>query len=66
MAVDLGYYGCYLVEGGRGEGVQEVVADAEDVGGETVDAVGVDAAEIGEDEGFGYDLGIFWGHAVPF
>ncbi len=66
MAVDLGYYGRYLVEGGRGDGVQQVVPDAEDVGGETVDAVGVDAAEIGEHEGFGYDLGISCGHAVLF
>lgn len=66
MAIDLGYYGRYLVESGGSEGVKEVVADTEEVGGEAVDAVGVDTAEIGENEGLGYDLGIFWRHAVLF
>jgi hypothetical protein len=40
--------------------------DAGHVGGDAVDAMGVDAAEVGEDEGFGYDESVGGRDAVAF
>jgi hypothetical protein len=42
------------------------LADAVHVGGDSVDAVGIDATEVGEDEGFGYDESIGRRDAVAF
>ncbi len=64
VAVDLGYYGSDLVECRRCEGVEETFAEACHIRGEAVDAVGVDATEIGENEGFGYNRCIFWKYTV--
>jgi hypothetical protein len=40
--------------------------DAGHVRGDAVDAVGVDAAKVGEDEGFGYDESVGRRDAVAF
>ena len=50
--IDLGYYGCDFVQYGGGSGIEDALMDARHVGRNSVDAVGVDAAEVGEDEAF--------------
>ena len=42
------------------------MTDAGHVGGDAVDAMGVDAAEVGKDESFGYDESIVGRNAVAF
>jgi hypothetical protein len=66
VAIDLCYYGRYLMKSGLGERVEEAVTETKEVGREPVDAVRVDTTEVGEHESFGYNCSVFWGYAVPF
>jgi hypothetical protein len=54
------------VECGRDFWVEDSLTDAGHVRGDAVDAMGVDAAEVGEDKGFGYDESIGGRNAVTF
>ena len=42
------------------------MTDAGHIGGDAVDAMGVDATEVGEDEGFGYNESVGMRDAVTF
>lgn len=64
VAVDLCDNRGGLVECWFSGRVEDAGADARYVGWEAVDAVGVDAAEIGGDEVFGYDGCVGGGDAV--
>ena len=66
VAVYLGYHGGDLVKCRGSEGVQEAVAETKHVGGEAVDPVSVDAAEVSEHEGFCYNDCIFGRDAIAF
>ena len=48
---------CFDVESKIWAGVEYMVLDAFDVPAQSVDAVSVDTAEVGEDEGLCYELG---------
>src|SRR5256885_15440758 len=64
VPVYLGNDGCDVGKGWGAGGREDAGSDAGYVGGETVDAVAVDAAKVGEDKGAGDDCGVFGRDAV--
>lgn len=66
VSIYLCYYKCYLVESWGSEGVKEAFAETEQVGGEAIDAVGVNSSQVGEHEGFSYYGCVFWRDAIAF
>lgn len=64
VSVDEGDDGGDFFEGRYSGGREDVGADAGYVGGDPVYAVGVDAAEVGQDKGVGYYCCVGGGDAV--